>query len=211
MIPVYVIHLPNAERKAKIAAELESNGFTESRYVAAQEPANGFTMSNMRRNARGEFGCSLSHLKAIATAAADGRSRALFIEDDVVFIGAERLMDALAELPTGWRVLYLGGHPRSEIQRYSPHLVTAGLWSFAEGYILNRASMLEFLTFWPDHAGQPDAMVDLVLGRFAAQGNSYCIYPTMTHQPVGWSQIGGKVDDKSGCLEKGWRTHLNSD
>jgi hypothetical protein len=211
MIPVYCISLPSLGRREKIAAELESNGFTESRYVAAQEPANGFTMSNMRRNARGEFGCSLSHLKAIATAAADGRSRALFIEDDVVFIGAERLMDALAELPTGWRVLYLGGHPRSEIQRYSPHLVTAGLWSFAEGYILNRASMLEFLTFWPDHAGQPDAMVDLVLGRFAAQGNSYCIYPTMTHQPVGWSQIGGKVDDKSGCLEKGWRTHLNSD
>ncbi len=210
-LSVYCISLPNEARRKHSAAELEQAGFTDIRHVHAAEPVKGFTMSNMRRNPRGEFGCALSHLKAIATAAAHGRSRALFIEDDVVFSQPERLMDAMAELPTGWRVLYLGGHPRSEIQRYSPHLVTAGLWSFAEGYILNRASMLEFLTFWPDHAGQPDAMVDLVLGRFAAQGNSYCIYPTMTHQPVGWSQIGGKVDDKSGCLEKGWRTHLNSD
>ncbi len=49
MIPVYVIHLPNPERKKRIAAELDRAGFMDITYVHAKEPFSGFTMNNMRR------------------------------------------------------------------------------------------------------------------------------------------------------------------
>jgi hypothetical protein len=208
MIPVYVIHLPNAERKARIAAELERVGFDDVTYIHAKEPYDGFGMSNMRRNARGEFGCALSHLKAIAYAAQfPRRSMSLFIEDDVVFApDFDPLL--LLKVPSYYRVTYLGGHPRGPVEKISNALVKIGPWSCAESYLMGQVSALEFLQFWCDRAGQPNAMFDFVLGEFAALGDSYAFYPQLTHQAVGWSHIGQKIDDKSACIEKGWKTNL---
>lgn len=202
-LPVYVVHLPNAERKARIAAELARVGFNNVTYVHAQEPVAGFTMSNMRRNPRGEFGCALSHIKAICTAIADGVDRALFVEDDIKF----RHYDFI-EWPEDWRVIYYGGHPREPVQKVDECLYRVGRFSCAEAYEMNRESMREFLQFWCDRAGQPNAMFDFILGEFAAQGGGYALYPTMTYQPPGYSQIGGKFDDKTALIERGWKTNL---
>ena len=201
--PVYVISLPNEERRQHIAAELARIGMDKVKYVHAPEPVRGFQCSNMRRNPRGEFGCSLSHLKAIATAISDHAYAALFVEDDVVF---DRL--PAFKFPIDWNIAYLGGHPRSPVTRVSDELVKVGTFSCAEAYVMHYRSMREFIKFWCDRAGQSNAMFDIILGEFAAQGGGYAYYPTVTHQPVGWSQIGQKVDDKSGCIEKGWRTNL---
>jgi hypothetical protein len=221
MIPVYVIHLPNPERKAKIAAELARVGFTDITYVHAQEPVQTFKMSNMRRNPRGEFGCALSHLKALIIAAQVPRqTTALFVEDDVVFapdFKPSMLFDVLAVTSydsargTGYpnyRVAYLGGHPRGPVTKVSDTLVRIGPWSCAEAYMMNYESIIGFLQFWCDRAGQPNAMYDFILGEYAAQGESYAFYPQLTHQPVGWSQIGQKIDDKSACVERGWKANL---
>ena len=202
-VPVYCISLPNPERRAKIAAELERVGFGKVKYIHAQEPVRGFQCSNMRRNPRGEFGCSLSHLKAIATAIADHAYVALFVEDDIVF---SRSPDF--NLPDDWNVVYLGGHPRSPATRVNDELVRIGTFSCAEAYLLHYKSMRDFVQFWCNRAGQSNAMFDMILGEFAAQGGGYAYYPTVTHQPVQYSYIGGKVDDKSGCINKGWATNL---
>jgi hypothetical protein len=135
---VYVIHLPHRERRAAIEAELARMGL-EAEYVHAKPPR-GFTMSNMRRNPAAEFGCALSHVKAIVRAAAEGQ-RPLIIEDDVRFVGLPQL-----DLPADWEVLYLGGHPRSDVQRVSDTLVRVGTFSFAEAYVLRNP--LRFLEFW---------------------------------------------------------------
>jgi len=201
---VYVVHLPNPERKAKIAAELEKHGYGDVVYVNASEPYDGFECSNMRRNSRGEFGCSLSHLKAILAAIADGVDQALFIEDDVVF-----RRYPYYEMPEDWSVFYLGGHPREPVVKVSENVYRVGRFSCAEAYCLNRDSMLEFVQFWCDRAGQPNAMFDFILGEFAAQGGGYALYPTMTHQPPGWSQIGQRMDDKQGLIERGWQANLS--
>ena len=210
MIPVYVVHLPNAERKAKIAAELARVGLTKVKYIHAQEPVRGFQCSNMRRNPRGEFGCSLSHLKAIATAIEDHVYDALFIEDDIVF-SPDCYWDAPEtniKLPPDWNVIYLGGHPRAPVKRFNDRLVKTGEWSFAESYLMHYQSMREFMKFWCDRAGQPNAMFDIILGEYAAQGGGYAFYPQLTHQPIQYSYIGQKVDDKSGCINKGWTSNL---
>jgi hypothetical protein len=51
-------------------------------------------------------------------------------------------------------------------------------------------------------------MFDIILGEFAAQGGGYALYPTMTHQPPGYSQIGLKHDDKRDLIERGWKSNL---
>ena len=200
---VYVIHLPNPERKAKISAELEKAGYGDVVFVGAVPPSKDFTMNNMRRNARAEFGCALSHIKAILTAIADNVPQALFVEDDVVFRKSDYF-----EMPEDWEIVYLGGHPRSPVVKVGPMMYRVGTFSCAEAYMLNRASMLDFVQFWTDRAGQPNGMIDIVLGEFAAQGGGYAIYPTITHQPPGYSQIGLKFDDKTALIERGWQNNL---
>jgi hypothetical protein len=157
----------------------------------------------MRRNPRGEFGCSLSHIKAIATAIADNVPLALFVEDDIVF-------NRLPELhfPYDWNVVYLGGHPRSPAVRISEELVRIGTFSCTEGYVLHAASMREFLRFWCDRAGQPNAMIDMILGEYAAQGGGYAYYPTATYQRVGYSGIGQKIDNKRDLEQRAWAANL---
>jgi hypothetical protein len=196
---VYCVHLPNPERRAAMDAELARMGLV-AEYVHAKAPARGFTMSNMRRNPAAEFGCALSHIKAILRAEDDG-VRPLIIEDDVRFLSPPTF-----DLPADWQICYLGGHPRSDVQRVSESLVRVGTFSFAEAYVLRNP--LRFLEFWTDQAGQPDAMIDLILGRYAALGGGYCTYPLLTHQPAGYSQIGLKHDDKSQLVERAWQKHL---
>ena len=202
-VRVYVIHLPDEERKARITAELTKHGYGDVVFCGALEPYKGFISSNMRRNARGEFGCALSHLKAIMTAIADGVEEALFVEDDVVFRRYPYF-----DMPEDWRVFYYGGHPRGPVTQVSEYVYSVGEFSCAEAYLLNRQSMLDFVLFWCDRAGQPNAMFDFILGEFAAQGGGYAVYPTITHQPVGYSHIGNKIDDKTALIERGWLANL---
>jgi hypothetical protein len=225
MIPVYVIHLPNPERKAKIAAELAKAGFTDITYVHAQEPAKDFTCNNMRRNPRGEFGCALSHLKALNAAHHQWNPDmdsgvALIIEDDVIFVdGAmDKILAATEYLSSLWlnfqepmpEVLYLGGHPREPVKKTDfDGVVKVGKWSCAEAYVIDRGEIPYIVDFVYDRMGQPNAMFDFILGEYVAStGTGYALYPPITHQPPGWSHIGQKHDDKRELIERGWKANL---
>ncbi len=210
---VYCIHLPNDQRRIDIQQQFSDVGIKHVQFIHARRPRGSFRMSNMRRGPVGEFGCSLSHIKAAVRALADGTERPLFLEDDVIFApGAKQTMlDVIDELPKDWDILYMGGHPRGPVHQVSKSLVSIGAFSFAESYAIKREALLPWIDYWCDRAGQPSAMVDIVLGEFASQHNGYCIYPTLTHQPIGVSQISGAQDDKSPCLRKGWANNLCTD
>ena len=209
---VYCIHLPNKERREAIEKEFERVGIKDVQYIHATEPRQDFYMSNMRRGPRGELGCSLSHIKAVVQAIADGAERPLFFEDDVIFSKdtCERMREVAHDLDLFpyWDVLYFGGHPRGICHMVTTNLAEIGAFSFAEAYAINGKALLPWLNFWLDRVGQAHAMIDLVLGEFAALRNSYCVYPLLTHQPPGISQISDKFDDKDKCLRKGWATNL---
>jgi hypothetical protein len=199
----YVIHLPDPERRAVMDAELDRMGLT-AEYVHAKPPGRDFWLSNMRRNSRAEFGIALSHLKAIMRAEKD----ALFLEDDVRFLcDRQRFDEVVAELPTSWDVCYFGGHPRGPTTRATKSLVKVSTFSFAEAYLLSARAQLAFFEFWCNRAGQPDAMIDLVLGEFAAKHNGYCAFPLLTEQRQVVSHVSGKVDQKAHLLAKGWAQH----
>lgn len=204
---VYVVHMPDPERRALMDRELAKMGF-EAEYLAADRPRGPFNITNMRRNARAEFGASLSHVKCLVKAIADGAQCPLFLEDDVEFLCArDRLDAAMRELPADWDILYLGGHPRGPTKAHSQSLVKVGEFSFAESYAMSRKALRPFLDFWLDRIGKPTAMYDIILGEFAAANQGYCVYPTVTRQWNIKSHISGEIDDKKSLLVKGWATH----
>lgn len=190
---------------------LAAVGVTDVEWVHARPPSGQFDMSNMRRAPRGEFGANLSHLKAVMHALLDGAERPLFLEDDLQFLSPERLPSAVAQLPNDWDVLYLGGHPRGPapaVRPYSEHLWTVQLFSFAEAYSLRRPALRRFFDHWCDRIGQPEAMFDFALGEFAGANKGFCVYPLVTSQLPGRSQISGKDEDKASLLERGWLKHI---
>jgi hypothetical protein len=210
---VYCIHLPNPERRKAIERQFESVGIRNVQYIHAEPPEPPFTMSNMRRAPLGEFGCSLSHIKAAVHAISVKAKRALFLEDDVIFShdAVERMKAISNELPSRWNILYLGGHPRGPCHMISDNLAEISTFSFAEAYAMPLWSLYEWVDFWLDRVGQPKAMVDIILGEFAAENNGFAAYPTLTHQPDGISQITWKHDSKKHCLNKGWTNALCAD
>jgi len=206
---VYIINgIPG--RREKISAELDRLGIPEYKrdYVRAKPPLAGLHMSNMRRNPQGEFGCSLSHIKAVIYAANDRVQRPLFLEDDILFApdAEERLAKAIKDLEgRQWQVLYLGGHPCEDVERVGECLVKVGRFSFAEAYSMPFPEV--FIDYWLDRIGQEHAMYDQILGEYAKKTDGYSVFPIITRQPPGYSHVIRGHDDKTYCIESGWRNH----
>ena len=213
---VYCIHLPNdRERKSKIQKQFESVGIIDVKFVSATPPPAKFSMSNMRRNARGEFGVNLSQIKAIVQAISDGAQYPLFFEDDIVFNSwaNEHINFIINELPNDWRVLYFGGHPRGPVparraKRYSDHLWKIQRYSFADAYCIRGEQLLHFYNFWLEHITQEDAMYDFILGEYAGANNGYAAYPILCEQYAGKSSVTNKHDDKSNIIARAWAAHI---
>ena len=211
---VYCIHLPNDERREKIERQFERVGIKDVTYIHAHEPHRGFESTNMRRNPRGEFGANLSHIKAVITAISDKVQYPLFIEDDIEFVSnaPAKLQKVLNDIPASWDVLYFGGHPRGEYTVITDSVAKISTFSFAEAYAIQDWALQPFVDFWLNRIGQKDAMYDFILGEFAAENESYCAFPLLTHQPPGtFSYIANKPDDKSHCTKKGWDNNLCAD
>lgn len=208
---IYCIHKPDTTRRETIEQMFAKIGAVGVEYVYADRPHGSFEMSNMRRAPKYEFAVNLSHSMAIAHAIADGAKRPLFVEDDIVFSedAGEVLEKALKALPDDWDVMYMGGHPCEDVERISPNLVKIGRFSFAESYTINGVGALKrFLDFWYNSIGQPQAMYDFILSRFAMD-NGYCTYPVLTHQPPGYSHISQGKDSKLDLVTRGWANHCD--
>lgn len=203
----YCVSHPITGRKKAMEKHLAEFGLTAN-FLYSPAPDRSFTLSNMRRNPRREMAVSLSHVTAIIRALDDSMLHPLFLEDDVRIGEHEHLESAINDLPVGWSVLYLGGHPCEDVDRIGDHLVRVGRFSFAEAYAINGFALGPFLEYWCSRIGQPNAMFDRILGEFAANTHGYCVYPTVTSQLVGYSYVAEKDDDKTHCLESGWANHL---
>ena len=203
----YCIHYPDPIRKEQALFEFGRVGL-EPTYVHAQRPMVGFNMSNMRRAPKFEFACNLSHIKAVGKSLCD--ERPVFFEDDVVFSDSwqEDLDSAMSIIPDDWDVLYLGGHPREEVEHVDGSLFKVKTFSCAEAYAFNNGAQKRFHDFWCDEIGQLNAMYDFILGRFAAENNAYAVYPTITMQRKCHSHISKRVEDKSGLILRGWATNI---
>jgi GR25 family glycosyltransferase involved in LPS biosynthesis len=209
---VYVVHLPNEQRRKHMDAQLSSIGRSAT-YVCADAPPKGFSVPNMRRNPPAEFGAGLSHISAIAQAMADGAKRPLFLEDDIVFKkGADDRLGSALEFfcNVALDLLYLGGHPRKPVMDLAPHVTRVWEFSCAEAYSIRGDLLGPFIRYWCNRITRPDAMFDFILGEFAAKNKAFCVYPVITEQAQFVSHIKGTVDDKRALVERGWQNNLST-
>ena len=199
----YCIHLPNEDRRRDVEIQFERVGLSPT-YVHARRPWHKFNVTNMRRNPPIEFGCNMSHIRAVIKSFDD--KRPIFFEDDVVFSDTwdEQLDLALKHLPDDWDVLYLGGHPREKVKRVGGNLYGVKTFSCAEAYAFNNGAQRRFADFWCDRIAKQNAMYDFILGEFAAENNAFAVYPTITMQADVYSEIARKNDDKTALIERGW-------
>jgi len=207
----YVLSDPVTQRQDDCRERLTTVGIYNPTFQYAKCTPS-LVMNNMRRNPAVEFAVNLGHIKNVVHALDLGAARPVFFEDDVDFMpGAEDILGmALAQLPEWWSVLYLGGHPREPITRYSDNLVHAKTWSCAEGYAINGWWLAQFFDYWLDHISKPNAMFDFILGEFAKETErAYATCPLVTHQPDGWSFIGTKTDSKRDLIQRGWKNNLD--
>jgi hypothetical protein len=200
---VYVVHLPNEQRRAHMEAQLVAVGLSAT-FVHAEPPPKDFTVPNMRRNPRAEFGVGLSHIRAIVQAIADRAERPLFLEDDVSFL------DYCVGPIRQWDVLYLGGHPRGPAQLVAAGIAKVNKFSCAEAYSVRGQLLSDLHRYWCNRVTRPDAMYDFILGEFAAAHDSYACYPVVTEQALFKSHIRGEIDDKRALVERGWRNNLST-
>lgn len=147
---IFVVTLERAtERQARVRERLAGLHFefhlgVDKRALDAERlRAEGYDEAAARRVSRrsrpmtpGEIGCALSHRQLYRAALEHGWERVLVFEDDVVPRTADlgALPAALAQLPVGWELLYLG---YSNFER-----VTAGQRAKRAAYLALAAARL---------------------------------------------------------------------
>ena len=181
---VYCIHLPKErERRSRIQKQFDEVGITDVTYVHATPPPAKFSMSNMRRNARGEFGVNLSQIKAVVQAISDGAQRPLFVEDDIEFKEyAGRFMNYIVqEMPEEWGVLYLGGHPRGPVparratkEDHRDYLWKIQRYSFADAYSIRGDHLQKFFDYWCENKPLKNIIAVVFIQ------NSFIFYPPIS-------------------------------
>lgn len=203
----YCVHYPNPDRREAVEKQFQMVGVAPE-YIYARRPWHKFDVTNMRRNPPIEFACNMSHLKAVMASFDD--KRPVIFEDDVIFSPAweKQLDDAFAVLPDDWDLLYFGGHPREKVHGIGNNVYRVKTFSCAEGYAFNNGAQRRFAQFWCDRIAKEKGMYDFILGDFAAENNAYAVYPTITRQADGYSEIAGRNDEKGALIERGWISNL---
>jgi len=201
---IYCIHLTkDTARKEHMQHEFEKVGISDRvEYISAPRPYDGFEISNMKRDAGGEFGCNLSQIKAIVHAIESKAKNVLIFEDDVEFFIDinERLHECLTTLPDDWGVFYLSGKPCQSPIIFNDQLVKTKRMISATAYAISGDHLLSFFNFWLGGIGSPSpqAPYDYILSNYAEKYNGYCAYPILC----------SVVDDMQSTITGGYNEHI---
>lgn len=177
--------------------------------VWANPPSEGFLMSNYRYPA-GEFGACLSHMKALVQAIKIGAEAVLIFEDDISLSeNVEcRLASAFDALPENWRVLYLGGRPKSRVTRVGACLVKVGRFASAMSYAVSGAALSNLFELFLDRLSRPfpNACCDNILAELASI-EGYCVYPPVCISVPGYSVLRSGMRDYTKQIERDWKRY----
>jgi GR25 family glycosyltransferase involved in LPS biosynthesis len=97
----YINLASRPDRKQHVESQLTSLGITT------------FQRFNAIKLANGALGCSMSHLKCLETAKAEGWSHLLIVEDDILFINPELFKSQLNKFLSNhksWDTILVGGN-----------------------------------------------------------------------------------------------------
>jgi GR25 family glycosyltransferase involved in LPS biosynthesis len=157
----------------------------------------------------GKLGCSLSNLKMFFNAFESGANNFLIFEDDVTLNKfpnetQELLKKSIQQLPKDWDIFYLGGKPTKKIKRFNNNLVIIDspmLGTYA--YAFNRKAAKGFIDKMM--SGMMTNACDTLLGIYAAESKSFCVYPPLFSTAPGFSYVRQSERDYTENTNDSWK------
>jgi GR25 family glycosyltransferase involved in LPS biosynthesis len=207
---IYCVNLPNsADRRKAVSIQFELFGILDRViFDFAPVPPKEIKWSNDDFRP-GILGCSLSHLKIMFNAIESDCSNFLVFEDDIKLNcdlldnSMSRLGGSLKEIPPDWDILYLGGKPTAKVERLSNNLVSINdrmLGTYA--YAFNRKAVIEFVNLiFEMMFGNA---CDTILGGYAINKNTFCVYPPLFSTIPGISLVRGANRNYTDDTKRSW-------
>ena len=209
---VYCINLveDTARKEHMIKEFAKVNLLDNVIWMSANRPPKTYKASNYQFS--GEFGCALSHLKALVDAIGSSNPIAVF-EDDAVFCenAEERIYEVLYNLPPDWSIVRLGGRPQQKLIRYNDYLCIIGKFIQTTGYIVNPIYLKDIVKFMTDRISLnfPNACADNMINDYTLLNSipGYTCYPPIVHQKDGYSTLRFGDRNYKSLTDSDWVTH----
>lgn len=205
------INLPEATDRwvlcEKEFAKVAITGQVEQ--IFATPPPVGIEVPNLAFS-RGNVGANLSHAKALFHAISSGADAALIFEDDFyVTPKCEHLLrSAIADLPSDWDILYLGGNPTGPMTRVTPNLLQSSTMMGAFSYAVSKKFMLPLLDRTFDFI--IDRPFDTILSSFGKTHKIYVVDEPACRTRPGVSGVRGAYRSYEGIITNNWKAHKPS-
>jgi GR25 family glycosyltransferase involved in LPS biosynthesis len=131
----------------------------------------------------GAWGCLMSHARILEDALMDGIDSVLILEDDAVLVPdfSERVEKFLANVPSDWDALYLGGQHLIEPEPVNDEVVRCRDVNRTHGHAMRQVYMREayaHILDAPAYLENPTHHVDHRLGRLHMEGRFHVYAPT---------------------------------
>lgn len=210
---VFVINLAHrVDRKNKIISELEKVGITNYEIFKAIKPTEDMiekwnpnflnpipewfkkTGGDETKYKIGSLGCMLSHYQIIKLSFERNYNNVLILEDDTEFqlqkgITFDILLDLLKKQLDNldFGLLYLAGNHRgSQIKKHSNNIIKVKGTLTTGSYVINKSVMKYILDNIIGFVREIDVYYSMIIqSKFPC----YCIYPHVTFQGEGYSDI----------------------
>lgn len=206
---IYCVNLPDSTDRRERVSDIFSDLDILERVVFdyAQPPPKDSKFGKNEKFLPGILGCSLSHLSIFFDAIESGVNNFLIFEDDIqlnLVLNNNKLINYFIEMPSNWDILYLGGKPSGKVKKYSNNLVSItapmmGTYSYA----FRRKAAKDFVDIM--FKGMMDNACDTILGEYAVEKNTFCVYPPLFSTRPGMSLIRGSNRDYIKNTEESWK------
>jgi GR25 family glycosyltransferase involved in LPS biosynthesis len=210
---IYCINLPEDINRTNFMID-EFNKLdiiSKVNFIAANRPPPKYKSSNYQF--AGEFGCALSHLKAIIDGINSTNPIVIF-EDDAEFINnaENNIKNIIENLPENWSIIWLGGLPREKLIKYNDYLCNVGEFVQLVGYIVNPTHIKPIINFILDNISQPfpNACIDNIINNYTLINKSgYCSYPPIVSQVDGYSTLRQGNRFYKNLVNDKWKKYVN--
>jgi glycosyl transferase family 25 len=138
-----------------------------------------------------QYGCLLSHVRAVEKAQADGAPNILILEDDAYFVRyfSKLFGQYIKQVPADWDMILLGGHHTEEPVPVNQHVVRISGSLTSHAYALKETIYSAFIKLNKRGVDALDVNNTILQKQF----HCYCLQPNLVGQERGYSDIAGAV------------------
>lgn len=187
---IYYINLERRiDRNEQCVHELNKNNIIAERFNA---------IDYKEMNLEPWMGCLLSNLEIIKESKSSGFDCVLILEDDVVFVDKleELFIEYINQVPDNWDMLYLSGnhnqHCGNHINNISENVIKCTLTYSTHSFAVKSSVYDLIIDYLTNNQNKP---VDVLYTKIQSICNAYSLFPGLTTQRVGFSDIENKIVD----------------